>query len=563
MPPLLGAAAPPSPSRELLMLDSSAGAAVASASSSSWQKPPPVPPTSPGTPTSPASRRSGQGFVLLGATRGLCETLSPTARLPAIANRTGSCGAIRRSGMTRAHLTLTVTSRFDGATFAVELAEGELERGCEGLPETLTRGQSATIELRSSDAIMGLLRVGGVPPIPFGVQAMPTPGAQSSALEVSNSERINFVSEEHRQRTIAAAAENLEQGLGMAVSGEGTVAEVSVSPGNFSEMTVTIRRAKKKELVRLAQEQALMSAMEKGRRSGLLAQISRSKMRRVDTSLIDQAARLLKTLHLSEGSYLGHKEIGRLMRWKRVTQPADAVGDDVEPCPSGCCPCNAGQADDGEVCDITDGIIGRALDGVSPMHLDADRWLFQALVKAAMASPEGCVWKSGGKFLLTNEERNQAVTAIVSVLERDNSESDAGKGMRALVAYTEREYGYSVTAIQLNFHPNNKTSHKQHRDIYGAGQKAGLNCTCSFKKCTGTVCYSLGSSRQVQTETVIDSRSSYEPCGEECKGCATMRWAHSGSAMHFNAPWNNNHTHGIPQMEDACGPRISIALLCA
>lgn len=176
---------------------------------------------------------------------------------------------------------------------------------------------------------------------------------------------------------------------------------------------------------------------------------------------------------------------------------------------------------------------------------------------------EGCVWKSGGKFLLTNEERNQAPAAIVSILERNNPQSDAGKGIRALVAHTEREYGFRVTAIQLNFHPNHKSSHKQHRDIYGAGQKGGINCTCSFMKCTGTVCYSLGSSRQVLCCTELDSRSKYEKCGDDCTGCKVYRWMHSGSAMYFNAPWNNNHTHGVPKAEEVCGPRISIALLCA
>merc|ERR1712176_1135771 len=133
--------------------------------------------------------------------------------------------------------------------------------------------------------------------------------------------------------------------------------------------------------------------------------------------------------------------------------------------------------------------------------------LFKALVRAALIAPEGCVWKSGGKFLLTNEERNQSANAIVGVLERDNPESDAGRGMRALVDFTERTYGFRVTAVQLNFHPNQKSSHKQHRDIYGAGQKGGINFTCSFAKCTGTVCYSLGSSRQVLTSTIVDKRS--------------------------------------------------------
>lgn len=31
--------------------------------------------------------------------------------------------------------------------------------------------------------------------------------------------------------------------------------------------------------------------------------------------------------------------------------------------------------------------------------------------------------------------------------------------------------------------------------------------------------------------------------------------------MYFNEDWNNAHTHGIPQTDEATGPRISIAFL--
>jgi hypothetical protein len=227
------------------------------------------------------------------------------------------------------------------------------------------------------------------------------------------------------------------------------------------------------------------------------------------------------------------------------------------------CPCNAGQAQEGEVLSITDGVVQEILEGIAPRGEDGDKWLFKALVRAAYSVPEGCVWKSGGKFILSNEERNQSVTAMVNLLERESAGSDAGKGIRALVEYTEKEYQFRVTAVQLNFHPNEKTSHKQHRDIYGAGQKGGINCTCSFMKCQGTVCYSLGSSRQILCETITDSRSKYDPCSEECSGRKVYHWLSSGSAMFFNDKWNNNHTHGIPQISESCGPRISVALLCA
>jgi hypothetical protein len=363
-------------------------------------------------------------------------------------------------------------------------------------------------------------------------------------------------------RTVVSHAENLEQGSGFSVNGEGTIVELSVSDGYFAEMTVIIRRARKKELTRISQQQQLLCAMEKKKYSSLLAQISKARTRKVELCLIDQAERVLKSITLAEGTYMNHRELSKLMRWRRIT--ANGAGESIDDC--GCCTdcsCNAGQAQDGEVLSITDGVVQQALEGIAPADTEADKWLFKALVRAAYSVPEGCVWKSGGKFILSNEDRNQSVTAIVNLLERNNPDSEAGKAIRALVAYTEKEYEFRVTAIQLNFHPNEKTSHKQHRDIYGAGQKGGINCTCSFMKCQGTVCFSLGSSRQILCETITDSRSKYEPCGEECEGRKVYHWLGSGSAMFFNDKWNMSHTHGIPQMSEPCGPRISVALLCA
>eukprot|EP00933_Yihiella_yeosuensis_P040093 TRINITY_DN34312_c0_g1_i1.p1 TRINITY_DN34312_c0_g1~~TRINITY_DN34312_c0_g1_i1.p1 ORF type:complete len:572 (-),score=105.21 TRINITY_DN34312_c0_g1_i1:96-1811(-) len=488
---------------------------------------------------------------------------STGVRLPAITVSTGgrssSMGAIRRSAVTRAQLAITVTpaAKMEGVEVSVELKEGELDKKSSEWPLLLGSGVPTTVEYRSSGSIVGELKIAGVPPIPFGIQV--------GGLNASkNGERINYLSAEHRQRTVVAGAGKLELGSGMGASGDGTVVEATVSSGFSAVMTVTVRPAKKKELARLAQEQALVSAMERGKYSSLLAQVARSKMRKVPAILIEQANRMLKSIGPTEGTFLTHAELAKLMKWKKVTSPANGSSDEIVPCcASSDCSCNAGQAQDGEICDVINGVVQQALDGVAPSDKPADEWLFKALVKAALAANEGCVWKSGGKWLLSNEERNQSVTAIVNILERDNQESDAGKGIRALVDYTQREWGYRVTAVQLNFHPNQKSSHKQHRDIYGAGQKGGINCTCSFMKCTGTVCFSLGSSRQVLCETMTDKRSKYEACGDECTGQKVYKWMHSGSAMSFNDPWNNNHTHGIPKLEEACGPRISVALLCA
>lgn len=376
----------------------------------------------------------------------------------------------------------------------------------------------------------------------------------------------NFVYEEDRSRATITHADELEAGSGMNVKGDGFVVGLVVSEGAHAEMSLTVQKAKKKELARLAQERALLTAMEKKKYSTLLAQITKSKMRRVGTTLIDEARTLLRSLAPAEGSVMDHVQIKKAMKWKKVTTPTSSA-DIVEDCPDNCsCPCNQGYAQEGEICDILDGTVQAALEGLVPPDVEADEWLFKALVKAALAVPEGCVWKAGGKFLLTNEERNQAPTAIVTLLERGccgGEQSNAGKGIRALVGYTEREYGFRVTAVQINLHPNEASSHKQHRDIYGASQKGGLNCTCSFMKCTGTVCYSLGSSRQVLCETMLDSRSKYEGCGDTCEGRKVFRYMHSGSSMYFNDKWNNNHTHGVPKATEPCGPRISVALLCA
>lgn len=363
---------------------------------------------------------------------------------------------------------------------------------------------------------------------------------------------------------MVAGAGKLNLGSGLSASGEGVVAEVTISRDFHAEMSIGIRAARKKELTRLAQQQALVSAMEQKKYASLLAQITRSKLRKVETAIIDEASRLLKSLGPAEGAFLTHEQLAKLMRWRRVTAPEGAGGDVAVRCAaSASCPCNRGFAREGEVCSVTAGSVQEALGALAPPSVPADRWLFQALVRAALAAPEGCVWKSGGKFLLSNEERNQSPAAVVGVLARGDQESDAARGVLALVAHAEREHDSRVTAIQLNFHPDQRSSHKQHRDIYGAGQKGGINCTCSFMKCTGTVCYSLGSSRQVLCETIADRRSGYEACGEACAGSRVYRWMHSGSAMYFNDAWNDSHSHGVPPLDEPCGPRISIALLCA
>lgn len=478
-----------------------------------------------------------------------------TRRGALVGSEAGAAGALVR-GIGRARMNLIITSRVENLVLAVDLSEGEAVLGALALPPSLPQLVPVTAEFRGIGQITGVIRVDDAPPIPFGIQA----GAMKA-----NGDRENFVGEETRHKKTVTHAKSLERGSGTSVQGVGIVVELAVTEGPTAELKVVVRAAKKKELTRLQQEQQLLQAMDKKKYATLLAQITKAKSRKVEASLIDQAQLVLRSIQPSETSFLNHAQLKKMMKWKKVT---GQVGEDsiVEPCQaSGDCPCNAGSAQSGEVMTVEEGMLERALDGVAPPDAESDEWLFKSLVKAALLTPEGCVWKSGGKFLLSNEERNQSANAIVAVLERDNQESAAGKGMRALINWTEKEYGFSVTAVQLNFHPNGKTFHKQHRDIYGAGQKGGINCTCSFKKCQGTVCFSVGSSRRVLTQTISDKRSKYEPCGEECTGCSTYSWLHSGCAMWFNDKWNNNHTHGISESFEGeeTGPRISIALLCA
>eukprot|EP00927_Polykrikos_kofoidii_P054752 TRINITY_DN49126_c0_g1_i1.p1 TRINITY_DN49126_c0_g1~~TRINITY_DN49126_c0_g1_i1.p1 ORF type:complete len:646 (+),score=93.11 TRINITY_DN49126_c0_g1_i1:21-1958(+) len=494
-------------------------------------------------PPSPASSRPATGLG------------SAVVHLPAMSPASRRGGSVIKCLASRARLRVAIVTQFDGPEVAVELTEGEADGGqVQALPKTLKTNEIQTMRFRSASSVVGILRISGAPPVQFAVQV----GAMKP-----NGERQNFVGSEGRDRTTVADAGQLDTSHGPHAKGEGTAVEISITSGAFAEMQVLVRRAKKKELTRIGQRRALEAAMEKKNYSSLIAQITKSKMRKVELAFIEQASQLLKSLKPPTGSFLTHAQLQKSMKWKRVTGMVTPEYV-LEPCTaSDSCPCNNDFAQIGEVCGVTDGVVDEALGDVVPDGTPGDKWLFKALVKAAIAAPEGCVWKSGGKFLLTNEERNQSANGIVSVLERGDQNSDAGKAIRALIAYTERKYKYSVTAVQLNLHPNEKSSHRQHRDIYGAGVKAGVNCTCSFMKCVGTVCFSLGSSRQVLTQTMTDSRSKYTACGEECVGCKKSIWMHSGSAMFFNDKWNNNHTHGVPELDEQCGPRISVALLCA
>lgn len=200
---------------------------------------------------------------------------------------------------------------------------------------------------------------------------------------------------------------------------------------------------------------------------------------------------------------------------------------------------------------------------------DPDKWLFKRLVEAAVtAAPDGGVWRSGKHVILSHPSRNQSPVALHNYLVRLGMEACA-VAFDALVRHAETKYDKSVSAAQINLHLDGKSCHKQHRDIYGIDQRdrAGRDCTCSFKPNVATVCYSLGSSRRILLRAETDKFSLKKKCSESCGGWSSKPWLHSGDLMYFNDVWNKSHNHGIPPHDQGAdgpvGPRISIALLCA
>ncbi|CAK0827442.1 unnamed protein product, partial [Prorocentrum cordatum] len=116
-------------------------------------------------------------------------------RLPGIAAGAAARGGPPPSGASRCRLAVTVLSKVEGAELAIHLTEGELEQGphSAGAAVSLPRGRPQLLELRSAGAIAGELRVSGAPPVPFGVQ-----------VRLGRQERVNFVQNEWRQRTVVS-----------------------------------------------------------------------------------------------------------------------------------------------------------------------------------------------------------------------------------------------------------------------------------------------------------------------------------------------------------------------
>lgn len=220
----------------------------------------------------------------------------------------------------------------------------------------------------------------------------------------------------------------------------------------------------------------------------LHAQLTKACLASVDLEHLERAEEKLKLMrkqrmHVAAGC--GKDELRQQMSWELITAPQGSHTE--RPCPITDCPCNE-PCNPGEVLSITSGAVDQCLGP------GADRLLFESLVEAALASEEGSVWPAGGKLIFSAFDRNQSVNALVRTLESANQQRCA-QMMLKLVQSSEATYGGFVSAVQVNFHCTGESFHDQHRDVYGAKQRAGPNCACSFKECVGTVCYSLGSSR--------------------------------------------------------------------
>lgn len=332
---------------------------------------------------------------------------------------------------------------------------------------------------------------------------------------------------------------------------EGKAADLELSAACLK---VHIRAATPMELKRCLQLQALQEAEKGEDYDTLLAQLTKAKIAGVELEHIERAEERIRMLrkqglHVNPGC--DKDTLREAMHWGRVTSKAGSSNME-EPCSTPDCPCNA--ANCGEVLEI----VPEAVQGI--LGKGTDKELFEELLDAALGVKEGSVWRAGGKFIFSAFDRNQSVIALTRMLD-SFGKSHCARLMLDLVSKSEKKYGGYVTAVQVNFHPHGDTYHDQHRDIYSGKQRAGPNCTCSFRECVGTVCYSLGSSRICHLETMTDDMSAVKPCSESCCGRREQRWLHSGEAMYFNAPWNQNHTHGIPKAEEWAGPRISVAFL--
>lgn len=442
-------------------------------------------------------------------------------------------------------LKVSVTTAFE-AKVTVSL-DGAKQDG-KGLPAVCRAGTVAEAAFsaprsQSKSGLKGAVKIGG---FDESTELFIGPGGSTDSWVVSKGH--------WKHTSTQAAAWNWKEAAEKPT--EGQAADIELSGG---EMKIHLRAQTAVELKRCLALQALRGAMEFEDYDSLRAQVTKARMASCDQEHIALGEARLKVLkekglHVNEGC--DKASIRQKLNWDLVTScvGAEEVNDTCKACED--CPCNV-SLNPGEVMDIQDEHVQEILKASGP---HADKVLFEQLVGAALAAEEGCVWRAGGKLIFSEFNRNQSVAALERRLEKTHPQ--CCKMLMELHSYTERKYNGFVTAIQVNMHTDGTSHHDQHRDIYSVKQSAGPNCTCQFQDCVGTVCYSIGSSRQVLLETMTDKLSNIQPCGENCQGRRERRWLHSGASMYFNGPWNDNHTHGIPATE-GCGPRISLAFLLA
>eukprot|EP00930_Biecheleria_cincta_P005634 TRINITY_DN106568_c0_g1_i1.p1 TRINITY_DN106568_c0_g1~~TRINITY_DN106568_c0_g1_i1.p1 ORF type:complete len:523 (+),score=112.04 TRINITY_DN106568_c0_g1_i1:31-1599(+) len=507
--------------------------------------------SSPGslTPTT-ASRRSssvaGHGYELA---KPLPGAIKKVARQRSSSLAVKLLGKAAPAGFTTAvpALTVSVIAK-DGLEGRVAVSlEGARPQG-RGLPASVSSGSTATATYLAPPALPG----GTKGSVEIGVFGEPI-----RFFLASGGQGSSWVGSAGRWKYTALHVESWNWRENGQKPSEGQAADLELAG---KEMKIVLRAMSAMELKRSLQLQALREATEEDDYDSLRAQVTKARMASVEMEHIAKGEAKLKELkgqglHVNEGC--DRNTIREQMDVSKITSKLGAP-DVNEPCTiCSDCPCNV-PCNPGEALEFSDDAVQDCLKDCP----GADLLLFQSLVEAALAVEEGCVWKAGGKFIFSEFNRNQSVTALTRMLHRVGK-IEAADMITRLVAYTETKYSGFVTAIQVNFHPHRGTYHDQHRDIYSQKQSAGPNCTCQFQECVGTVCYSLGSSRLVLLETMTDELSAIRPCASTCEGRSEMRWLHSGNAMFFNTEWNNNHTHGIPPSEEEVGPRISLAFLLA
>ena len=347
-------------------------------------------------------------------------------------------------------------------------------------------------------------------------------------------------------------------------------AEVRIAPGAHATAQVAVRPAKEAELRKAEATEDLLEAETGTKYSWLHACIVKARARGAEAVLLDRASGKLKTLQVSAPD-LG--KMTKALRWQLVTTPADPADVVRSVCEREGCKVDAPL--EGELMEIVGDGVGAALGMLLPAQMAPtdgtpwDQWLFTKLTAASLrAQADGGVWRSGKHVIFSAPTRNQSPVAFRNYLAR-LEEHECAAAFDALVQFTELKYSKQVTACQVNLHLDSSSCHKQHRDIYGLDQRdrAGRDCTCSFKENVATACFSLGSSRRIMIQAETDKLSYRKKCCAECGGSCSKPWINSGELMYFNDKWNRSWNHGIPphdeQADGPCGPRISIALLCA